>query len=145
MNNMNPFLPGLWSFTFNLIPSKEWWNLGPSAEVRAWPRDRLAANPFKGGRVSSLRTILPNGQGPDKIRIDLAHTYAICGWGKDDLASDLIFLAVHCSLFGNGTLEHKLGLAYESFVAYCMQRGKTTSIMEFSKQELKITSLFGTS
>ena len=118
--------------------------MGPNAEVRTWPRDRLAANPFKGGRVSSLRRIVPNGFGPDKIRIDLAHTYAICGWGKDDLASALIFLAVHCSLFGHGVLEEKLGLAYESFVAYCKQRGKTTTIMEFSKQELKITSFFGT-
>lgn len=120
---------------------KEWWNLGPNAEVRTWPRDRLAANPFKSGRVSSLRRIVPNGLRPDKIRIDLAHTYAICGWGKDDLASAIIFLAVHCSLFGNDVLEHKLGLAYESFVDYCKQRGKTTTIMEFSKQELKITSL----
>ena len=111
--------------------------------MRTWPRDRLAANPFKSGRVSSLRRIVPNGLRPDKIRIDLAHTYAICGWGKDDIASAIIFLAVHRSLFGNGVLEHKLVLAYESFVDYCKQRGKTTTIMEFSKQELKITSLFG--
>ena len=92
--------------------------------MRTWPRDRLAANPFKSGRVSSLRRIVPNGLRPDKIRIDLAHTYAICGWGKDDIASAIIFLAVHRSLFGNGVLEHKLVLAYESFVDYCKQRGK---------------------
>ena len=74
------------------------------------------------------------------IKVDIAHTYAIAGYGKDELASTLVFLAVRCSVFGAGNFEHQLDLAYADFKRYCMSTGKRTTIDDFSKQELKIKS-----
>ena len=122
--------------------SQEWWNLGPDGTVRTWPKDELPPNPFKRGGKSPLREMLPNGDTPCKIKIDIAHTYAICGYGKDDLASTLVFLAVRCNLWGDFGMQQQLDLAYDDFVTYCESRKKTTSILDFSKQELKILSFF---
>ena len=77
------------------------------------------------------------------MKIDLAHTYAIAGFGKDELASTLVFLAVRCYIFGHGNIEVVLNLAYESFSQWCLENRKNTTIKEFSKEELKITSSFG--
>ena len=74
------------------------------------------------------------------MKIDIAHTYAISGYGKDELASHLVFLAVRCELFGGGPYEHQLENAYASFNQWCQQNHKTSTIKEFSKTELKITS-----
>lgn len=74
------------------------------------------------------------------IKIDLAHTHSIAGWGKDELASTLIFVAVRCALFGPGTMETQLEEAFGSFKEWCAANHKCTSITEFSKSELKITS-----
>ena len=79
------------------------------------------------------------------IRIDLAHTWAIAGFGKDWMASVLVFLAVHCSCFGRGNLDVKLELAYGSFREWLRSTGKVSSISDFSKSELKITLGLGTS
>ena len=122
--------------------SQEWWNLGPDGTVRTWPKDHLPPNPFKRGEKAALREMLPSGDNPCKIKIDIAHTYAICGYGKDDLASTLVFLAVRCNLWGDFGMEKQLDLAYGDFVTYCETRKKTTSILDFSKQELKILSFF---
>lgn len=35
---------------------------------------------------------LENGNSPTLIKVDLAHTYAIAGFGKDELASTLFFI-----------------------------------------------------
>lgn len=123
--------------------SQEWWNVGPHSTVKAWPRDAAVPDVFKPGRTSGLRKILPCGDSVHKIKVDIAHTYAICGYGKDELASALVFLAIRCNVWGHGNMEKLLDLAYDSFQSYCKERKKTSSIMEFSKQELKITSCFG--
>ena len=101
----------------------------------------MAESPFKGGRVAAVRSIPPNGDDPNMIKIDIAHTYAIAGYGKEELASTLVFLAVRCSVFGPGAFEKQLDLAYTDFKRFCMVTGKRTTIDDFSKQELKITSL----
>ena len=76
----------------------------------------------------------------DYIKIDVAHTYAIAGYGKEELASTLVFLAVRCSVWGPGNFEHQLEEAYGAFREWCRDMQKVTTITEFSKTELKITS-----
>ena len=120
--------------------SQDWHDLGPGGSIRSWPRDGDAGSPFKVGRVSPLCKLLPVQHDPAKIKVDLAHTYAICGFGKDQLASCIIFLSVHAKIWGAGTMENQLDAAYQSFLGYCIRHKKTTSITEFSKQELKIKS-----
>lgn len=74
------------------------------------------------------------------LKIDLAHTYAIAGFGKDELASTLIFLAVHCRTWGSGNYPSQLDAAYNCFWQWCVDNKKTSSIKGFNKEELKIKS-----
>ena len=124
-----------------LTRTKDWHNLLPSGSVRSWPRDGRAGSPFWGGRKASLRELQEDQDSAGMIKIDIAHTYAIAGYGKDELASTLVFLAVRCKLFGQGVFERQLEEAFGAFKEWCVANGKTTSICEFSKSELKITSL----
>ena len=84
--------------------------------------------------------MLPSG-GVKTIQIDLAHTYAIAGWGKEQVASLLVRVSVRCSLFGHGGYEDQLNWAFDSFSEWCRLHSKTSTIHEFSKKELKISSL----
>ena len=90
---------------------------------------------------ASLRRIKPNGNDPKMVKIHLAHTYAISGWGKDELASSLVFLCIHCNLFGYGPIDKKLDAAYDNFRQWCVANHKTSTIREFSLLELKMQSL----
>ena len=76
----------------------------------------------------------PHGDDPKKILIDLAHTYVIQGWGKDYLASAIVFLSVHCGVWGTHGDR-----AWGSFKSWCVSNRKTTSIEDFSPQCLKCT------
>ena len=64
------------------------------------------------------------GANPKSIKIDIAHTYAIAGYGKDDLASCLVFLAVRCEIWGPGRYEDQLERAWVSFKAWCVANKK---------------------
>lgn len=108
--------------------------------MRRWPKNGVASCPFKAGAPAAVRSIQPHGNLPSMIKIDIAHTYAIAGYGKDELASTLVFLAVRCNAFGAGGFEHQLDLAYADFRRYCTAAGKRTTIDDFSKKELKIKS-----
>lgn len=72
--------------------SKDWHNLGPTGSVRSWPKDGVNPSPFKSGPVAPLCKLLPGGNPVVKIRTNIEHTYAINGYGKDDLASSLLFV-----------------------------------------------------
>lgn len=123
-----------------MIP-KDWHNLSASGSVRSWLRNAVAASPFHPGRVAPIRNLI-GFDSPERICIDVAHTYAIAGYGKDELASTLILLAVHCQVWGAaGPYENQLERAYESFSNWCGENGKTTKILDFGKKELKILSL----
>lgn len=74
------------------------------------------------------------------IKPDLAHCYAIAGWGKDDLASSLIFVAVRCAAFGQGPFEVQLENAFSAFSVWTKNTRHRTTIKDFSKQTLKIQS-----
>ena len=113
--------------------------LGPNGPTRALQPNYVSPNPYKAGRKSPLRN-LQGGDNPKCIKIDIAHTYAIAGFGKDDLASNLIFLAVRCGVWGPGGFEGQLERAYDAFKAWCVANKKSTTITEFSKKVLKITS-----
>ena len=111
-----------------------------TSSIRSWPKDgNCPGDPFKRGIKSPLRGI-HQGDSPSKILIDPAHTYAIGGYGKDDLASALCFLACRCNHWGKAKNNIQLERAYDDFKKYCVDRGKTTSIMDFSYQTLKIKS-----
>ena len=98
------------------------------------------ASPFKRGRKAPIRNLI-GGDDPERICIDIAHTYAIAGYGKDELASTLILLAVRCCVWGDAAYEIQLARAFESFSSWCSQMHKTSTILDFSKKELKILSL----
>ncbi len=120
--------------------TKDWHDLSQSGSVRSWPRNGIVDSPFKVGRVAPIRHLI-GGDHPERICIDIAHTYAIAGYGKDELASLLVFLAVRCKVWGNANYEIQLERAYESFAAWCSRNKKTTTVLEFSKKELEISSL----
>lgn len=121
---------------------QEWWNLTPGGPLRTLDANVVVESPFWDDRKRSpLRDITPNGDDPKKILIDLAHTYAIQGWGKDYLASAIVFLSVHCKVWGtHGDYKSKLDRAWGSFKSWCVSNRKTTSIEDFSPQCLKIKS-----
>lgn len=91
------------------------------------------------GIVSPLRKI-PQGDTVKKILIDVAHTHAIQGYGKDDCASAICFLAIHCQYWGAAVIATQLDRAFDSFKAYCVRNGKTTSLTDFSYQTMKVKS-----
>lgn len=122
-------------------PLKEWYDMTPQGRLRNLPSNAVNPDPFHSGAMASLRKIKPNGDSPNMIKIDLAHTYAIAGWGKDELASSLVFLSIHCKVFGGGSIDQKLDAAYLDFKRWCATNHKFTTIREFSLSELKIASL----
>lgn len=132
--------PVVYSNHYKSMLSKDWTDLSRHGATRNWPKDGISPSPFHRGRKASIRNMLPSG-GVKTIRIDLAHTYAIAGWGKEQVASLLVLVAVRCSLFGNGGYEDQLKWAFDSFSGWCQLHSKTSTIHEFSKKELKISSL----
>ena len=109
--------------------------------MRQWPADGVAGCPYHKGTPAAIRSVKPNGNSIQYIKTDVAHTYAIAGFGKDELASSLIFLAVHCEVFGPGNYSDQLENAYADFSKWCDQTKHRTTIKEFSKKVLKIVSL----
>ena len=122
---------------------KDWYDLGPTGSTRNWPSNGAAGDPFHSGSIAAVRKLLPTGNSPSHCKVDLAHTYAIAGFGKDELASTLVFLSVRVGAFGPGNIWKKLEAAFESFQTWCVQRRETTTIKSFCKEELKITSSLG--
>ena len=129
-------------FYVSPCPSKDWHALGPTGPIRSLRPNYVPPDPFKRGRKSPLHD-LQGGANPKSIKIDIAHTYAIAGYGKDDLASCLVFLAVRCEIWGPGRYEDQLERAWVSFKTWCVANKRSTTILEFSKKELKITSQLG--
>ena len=126
----------------NRVPSlaEDWWDLSRQGSVRTLPSNLIPPDPFYGGPKAALRNIAPHGDSPLMLKIDLAHTYAIAGFGKDEMASTLIFLAVRCCRWGSGNYPSQLDAAYASFWQWCIDNKKTSTIKGFNKEELKIKS-----
>lgn len=124
------------------LRTEDWHVLGPSGNLRGWRSNSVIPDPYKAGRKSPLHD-LPGGSDPKSVKVDIAHTYAIAGYGKDDLASSIVFLAVRCNLWGNGAYQTQLENAWGSFKAWCVANRRSTTILEFSNKELKISSFPG--
>lgn len=126
----------------SLPTSQDWYNFGQRSTVRSWRSGGNVASPYHAGSDAAVRGMLPCGDDTDKIKIDLAHTYGI-GYGKDEAASAVVFLAIRCGTFGDGTIDFQLHEAYLNFMAWCKLNHKSTSVTGFCKEDLKITSLLG--
>ena len=74
------------------------------------------------------------------IKIDIAHTFAIAVYCKDEYASTLVFLAVRWAIWGASNYHQQLERAYCDFKSLCVANGKRTAIDKFSDKELKILS-----
>ena len=98
----------------------------------------LGPSPFKTGQPSPLRRL---SNDPRVVKVDLAHTYAIGGFGKDDAASIIVFLAVRCGLFGPGgfsrTTSPGMGF-FQNMV--CKKTEKAHPFKTLQKRTSKITS-----
>ena len=128
-----------------LRTAKEWYDVSSTGPTRSWPSNGVAPSPFHRGRKSPLRDIHLVGDSPQMVKIDLAHTYAIVGFGKDHLASVLVFVSVRCRYFGGTNQPDQLKLAFAAFTTWCAQNKRYTTIREFDYTVLKITSLPGLS
>lgn len=120
---------------------QEWYDFTPTGPIRNWPSNGVNPDPFHAGEKASLRGVIPDGDSPTMLKIDLAHTYAIAGFGKDELASTLVFVAVRCRTFGETNIPSQLNAAYDSFDQWCKNNKKTSTIKSFDLEELKIKSL----
>lgn len=102
----------------------------------------IVRSPFKSGPKAALREMQPEDpEGPAaSIKIDVAHTYAINGYGKDDLGSAIVFLACRCGLFGGNSIPVQLDRAFTHFKNWCIENKKTTSLTDFDLGTLKIKS-----
>lgn len=120
--------------------NKDWHDLSANGSTRNWDPNSVAPSPFWPNQRAPIRD-LARGAAEKFIKIDLAHTWAIAGCGKDYLASVLILLSVHCRVWGAGRWEQQLDWAFDSFFTWCIENKKTSTILEFSKTELKLTSL----
>lgn len=129
------------SVTFQLCCVKEWWDLSSTGQTRSWPSNGVAPSPYHRGAKSPLRDVHLAGDNPNFIKVDLANTLAIAGVSKDHLASTLVFVAVRCQHWGAGPFQVQLDRAFGSFSLWCAAHKKYTTIREFDKSELKITSL----
>ena len=69
------------------------------------------------------------GDTPENIRPDVAHTYAIVGWGKDLAASSLLLL-VRLKVFTARSVQAALDLAYESFCEYVHRMNNLSDPMQ---------------
>ena len=98
--------------------------------------DLVNAEPFKPESRSPLRD-LHFADDPAYIRVDPAHTYAIEGIGKDFLASSIVLL-VRMDHFGSGAYARSFQTGYASFLSFCSEFQKTTSITDFGSGTLKL-------
>ncbi|CAE7535147.1 unnamed protein product, partial [Symbiodinium pilosum] len=116
----------------------DWWDV--KGEIQALPAGYIAEDPFKCGPASALRS-LPGGDDASMIRVDGAHTWAINGIGKDLYSSSLV-LAARIGLFGTGSMEHRLGVAYDRFQVFVRKSSKYTSIDGFNYMTLKCNKTY---
>ncbi|CAK9078771.1 unnamed protein product [Durusdinium trenchii] len=121
----------------------DWYDVSAGNPVRSMPKGAEVEDPFHQGDMAAIRFAEPIefGQSVRALKIDIAHCYAISGFGKDDIASTLVFLAVRCSIFGHASFEAQLEEAFCHFKEWTRQKGKRTTVTEFSKTTLKISSL----
>ena len=70
------------------------------------------------------------------VRIDGAHTWAINGVGKDLYASTIILMA-RMGLWGGGSMDQRLQVAYRKYDEFLKSSGKSSNIDSFDYMTLK--------
>ncbi|CAE7340943.1 unnamed protein product [Symbiodinium microadriaticum] len=127
-------------FKFVLLAVKgDWYDCSKEALTRARAQVPLPS-PFKEDEPPAPFLRLPTiAYDRGAVKPDVAHTYAIVGWGKDLAASSLILL-YRLRVFPGRSLQQCLDFAYNDFREYCHRRSKCTSIDHFSLKTLKVES-----
>ena len=101
-----------------------------------WNREEDSPPPPWKNKLSEFLKV-PGASSVERIRTDLAHTWAI-GVGKEFCGSALLTL---CDLgLVRGKLGHKLNNLYADFREWCHTNHECCKINEFSKKVLKIQS-----
>ena len=122
-----------------LSPCQDWFNATATSAIRTtWCPQRPVPHPWKRNWRSPLRDI-PGAGSWNSIRIDLAHTYAIQGFGST-MASSTCVLLCRLGLAQGRSMNSKLGQLYLEFKAWCKASGKTTTLTGLSLQKFKMTS-----
>ena len=106
--------------------------------LRGW---NLADTPEPWKPHRSLILTVPGAACPSRIRIDLAHTWAI-GVGKDFCASSIVVLC-RLGFFGTGAIPKRLEKAHEHFREWCYFAKEHVQLKDFSFNSLKIQSFLG--
>ena len=118
---------------------QDWYDCSKDALTHAHAQSPLPS-PFKEEEPPAPFLRLPTiAYDRQAIKPDVAHTYAIVGWGKDLAASSLILL-YRLRVFTGRSLQVALDEAYSDFREYCHERQKSTSIDNFSLQTFKVES-----
>ena len=111
-----------------------------SSTTRLLPQNYVPTDPFKTSRAPSPLRSLPSCSGPEWIKPDPAHTYAIHGWGKDYVSSAIILL-MYFGVFGFArNIQKKLDVAFQRLKEWCHNHCKTTSLTTLSLKVFKVSS-----
>ena len=120
-------------------PNQDWYDVSRSSSTRTtWTPGQPTPHPWK-RTYSPLRSI-PGGESWLRIRIDPAHTYATQGFGSTMATSTCVLLS-HMGLASRRSLNARLDELYMTFKTWCLQNGKTTTLVGLSTQKLKMKSL----
>ena len=118
---------------------QEWYDYSKEALTRARAQVPLPS-PYKADEPPAPFLRLPTiAYDRGTVKPDVAHTYAIVGWGKDLAASSLVLL-YRLRVFPGRSLQECLDFAYSDFREYCHRRSKCTSIDHFSLKMLRVES-----
>lgn len=122
--------------------SQEWWHFGESKTcLKNWDPSRTPA-PWKPKRALFMQ--VPGASTPERIKIDLAHTWAI-GVGKEFCASSIVAIA-RLGFFGSGSMPSRLETAWDLFCEWCYAFRETPAVLkDFDYKSLKVTSFLGLS
>ena len=118
-----------------IVCGQDWYDCSSASAVRTWSRDDPAEEPWKDA-VSPLRQI-PGADDPWRIRTDPAHTFAIQGFGSGMATSAVILLARLGVVPGRST-QDRLDVLYASFIQWCHDHGKSSSLDGFSLLKFKM-------
>lgn len=120
---------------------QDWFDFSEEAEAR---RLRPGPSPFKGGERSPFLD-LPSA-GPRTILVDSTHSFHIHGVGVD-FAASLIVMCCRKGMWGQGSFDSRLELAYDEYMGWCSSQGKTTacSLWSWRKFDMSSTNDYPTS
>ena len=118
--------------------TSEWWKFGKDGCLSVWDRNNQPL-PWKRRLASFMK--VPGASDPRRIRVDLAHTWAI-GVGKEFVGSALLTIC-DLNLVPGRAVGTQLMHAYAEFRHWCADTRQCCKLTEFSYRTLKISSNLG--